>query len=109
MLQGEKKKISQTEPPNSFCVLSNLKSHGGPVTMLCVLHNQTYTEALCQDASFQMVPRETLVLGSILIRGIRPRNAPFSGIKNIEGICKLRVQNAGVYLYKNLTIGKEQS
>lgn len=81
------KEFSQTEPPNSFCVLSNLKSHSGPVTMLCVLHNQTYTEALCEDASFQMVPCETLVLGSILIRGTRHRNAPFSGIERIGGIC----------------------
>lgn len=73
----------------------------------CVCYITKHTQKL--SASFQVVPCETLVLGSVLIRGIRHRNAPFSGIERIGGICKLHVQNAGVYLHKSLTVGKEPS
>lgn len=64
------------------------------------------TETLRQGASFQPLPCEALVLGSSLIRFIRRRNVLFSSIERIERMCRLHVQNAGVYLYKSLAVGK---
>ena len=73
--------------------------------MVCVLHSHTDTQIhSARVPVFKRCQVETLVLGSSLIRFIRRRNVLFSSIERIERMCRLHVQDAGVYLYKSLTV-----